>query len=145
MTITTNKKHQRMIHSNIVALVYVSESELIAAIPDYSASWETEYPEKFKDILHGLGMNTEQTVERQDAVWHRNRLGKNTFCSRWVGNERHDEEWISSGYASKEAMDRSKNSSILDSLYRAKNLTKDAQDYLEYKDYFKKTTEEETE
>ena len=85
-------------------------------------------------MLWNFGLNTDQEYERQDSIQHRNRLNQQVFCSRWVGNERSDIDWILSGYASREAIDRDKNSPLLDSLYREKYFTLDTQAYLEEKD-----------
>ena len=135
-TIKLKPKTTQQNFSSIVALVYISESELIKAMPDYSATWEEEYPYKMKEILHDLGLNVEQPFIRQDAIQHRNRFGEVVVCSRWVGNERHDLEWIQSGYASREALDRAKNSRLLDDSYRMRGMTVDIQDMLEKRDQY---------
>lgn len=118
---------QQKYFSQIAAYVYISESEL-AKVMDYNASITEE---ELKPILHSLGLNTEQQYLRQDGLQHRNRFNEIVVCSRWVGNERYDDEWIMSGYASKEAVDRHKNNRLLDESYRAKGLTHDIQAVLE--------------
>jgi hypothetical protein len=120
--------------STIYAASYVSESELKLLDSNYDASLETAKPEKFKNMLWSLGLDSRYDYVRTDGVQHRNKLNQSVFCSRWVGNERTDTEWITSGYASREAIDKSKNSPLLDSLYKEKLFTVDTQFYLEEKD-----------
>jgi len=104
----------------IVALEIVSESEIALAYPDYDCSWEEEAPDKFKDILWSFGIDLSKSVERQDGLFHRNRLNQVVFCSRWVGESRQDKEWLESGFASKEAIDKSSGSKLLADLYKQK-------------------------
>jgi hypothetical protein len=118
----------------IVALCIISESEIAKVIPDYSCSLEQEKTEEFRRLLYSLGMDTSKIYSRQDAVQHRNRFNEVVVCSRWVGEERVDKQWISSGYASKEARDKASGSKILESLYRERCLTEDAQQMLEQRD-----------
>jgi hypothetical protein len=128
--------------SSIVALCIISESELVKVIPNYSAEFENNTLE-FKKVLFSLGMDTERYVLRQDGLQHRNRLNETVVCSRWVGEERLDEAWLLSGYASKEAIDKASGSKILEDLYRSRNLTQDAQDSLEARDRYNVVKEEE--
>ena len=53
-------------------------------------------------------------------IQHRNRMGKVVVSDRWAGNERIDYQWIMSGYASKEARDKSSGSRLLADIYRMK-------------------------
>jgi hypothetical protein len=122
--------------SLIVATVIISESEIKRVLPDYDASFETEKPTYFKKILHELGLDTTLTFTRQDGLWHRNRLNEKVLCSRYVGEERQDEEWIKSGYASQEAQDKYSRNKILEDMYRTKSLTKDTQEVLESRDHY---------
>ena len=119
--------------SKILALVYVSSSEIAKVIPDWDEVKAAEDEDYFKSILWQLGVDTEQPIEWQ-TLQHRNRFNEVVICSRWVGNERQDKQWIESGYASKEAVDKSKNSKMLDSSYRSRALTVDVQEMLEEKD-----------
>lgn len=128
--------------STIVALCIVSESELKAAYPDYDASWETTKPAYFKQILFNMGMDVTYPIVRQDGLMHRNRMNQVVICSRYVSNERQDEAWITSGYASTEAKDKYSGSRLLEDMYRAKNLTEDTQWYLERRDQYKVTDPE---
>ena len=126
----TEPKQKRS--SAIVAMVIVSESELAKVIPDYDYRLEQE--DKFKEILAGLGMDVSKPYLRQDGLQHRNRFNEVVVCGRWLGYERQDQDWIKSGYASKEAIDKAAGSKILDDLYRSKYLTEDAQQLLEARD-----------
>lgn len=129
-----NTKQRKLRPSAIVADVIISESEIAKVLPSYSSSLEQEQPEKFKELLYNLGMDVNQIYTRQDAIQHRNRLNEVVICSRWVGRSRLDEEWLKSGYASKEAIDKANGSKMLESLYREKCLTEDAQIALEQRD-----------
>lgn len=128
--------------SSIVALCIISESEIVKVMPNYSADFENN-TEEFHKMLYALGMDTERYVLRQDGLQHRNRLNETVVCSRWVGEERLDEAWLHSGYASKEAIDKASGSKILEDLYRSRNLTQDAQDSLEARDRYNVVKEEE--
>ena len=120
--------------SAIVADIIISESEIAKVMPEYSYQLEEKEPEKFKEIMYSLGMDVNQVYIRQDAIQHRNRFNEVVVCSRWVGRERIDSDWLTSGYASKQAIDKASGSKILESLYREKCLTEDAQRVLEEKD-----------
>lgn len=128
--------------SAIVALCIISESEIVKVMPNYSAEFENSTTE-FNKFLYSLGMDTERPVLRQDALQHRNRFNEVVVCSRWVGEERLDEAWLYSGYASREAIDKASGSKILEDLYRSRNLTQDAQDSLEARDRYNVVKEEE--
>jgi hypothetical protein len=127
--------------SSIVALCIISESEIIKVMPNYSCEFETD--EKFNAMLNSLGMDTDRPFFRQDGLQHRNRLNEVVVCSRWVGEERLDEQWLLSGYASKEAIDKASGSKILEDLYRSRNLTEDAQASLEARDRYNEYNEKE--
>lgn len=122
--------------SMIVALVVVSESEIVKVFPDYEATWEMSTPYKFKEILYSFGLDVSLPYRRQDGLLHRNRLNEVTLCSRWVGESRLDPEWINSGYASKEAIDKFKNSRMLDDIYRMRGETEDMQERMESRDKY---------
>lgn len=136
LTLSRFQSHKEKRSSMIVAQVIVSESELAKVIPNYSSSIETDNPHRFKAILWELGMDVDKGFQRQDSLWHRNRLNEVVLCSRWVGDSRLDDEWINSGYASKEAKDKYSGSKILEDLYRERSATQDTQDYLESRDKY---------
>lgn len=128
--------------SAIVALCIISESEIIKVMPNYSAEFENEEI-KFKSFLYTLGMDINKPFQRQDGLQHRNRMNEIVVCSRWVGEERIDEAWIHSGYASKPAIDKASGSKLTEDLYRARYETEDAQAMLEARDRYNTITEEE--
>lgn len=132
------KKVQQTRSSLIAAVLHVSESEIIKGYKDYCSSWENDYPAYFHELLWELGLNTNQTYIRQDAISHRNRFNEVATCSRWYGNERSDDDWLSSGYASRDAIDKAKNNPLLDDTYRARHMTTDAQETLEVRDRYRK-------
>lgn len=107
----------------IIALVAVSMSELAVAYPEITYTWVNENKKEFEDILYSLGMDIKTPYETQENVQHRNRFNKVVQCDRWVGNERTDKEWVKSGYASQEAIDKSTNSKLITDLYKARGLT----------------------
>lgn len=128
--------------SKILALVYISSSEINKIIPGWDESFCTEHSTLFSEMLRELGMDTSKPIEQQENLQHRNRFDEVVICTRWVGHERSDAEWIKSGYASQEALDRNKNSRLLDSSYRNRLLTIDAQEMLEGKDRRSKLVED---
>ena len=128
--------------SKILALVYVSSSEIAKVIPDWDEVKAMEDPAMFNLMLFELGIDPKFPIEHQLNFQHRNRFDEVVICSRWVGHERQDKEWIKSGYASQEALDRNKNSRLLDSSYRNRLLTIDAQEMLEEKDRRSKLVED---
>ncbi len=101
----------------IVALVYVSLSELQTIDKKYTDEYFENYPNELEKVLHGLGMDTKNNIEVQELT-HRNRFNNIVTCKRWVGNELTTKEWINSGHASQAAIDKSKNSKMLTDLYR---------------------------
>lgn len=125
----------------IVALCIISESEIVKVMPNYSSEFE-DRDEEFKDFLYSLGMNVYRPYQRQDALQHRNRFNQIVTCSRWVGEERLDEAWIKSGYASRSAIDKASGSKLTEDIYRARYETEDAQALLESRDKYATTTEE---
>lgn len=134
-----NKKPTRP--NAIVALCIISESEIIKVMPNYTSEFEYK-DEEFKDFLYSLGMNVDRPYQRQDGLQHRNRFNEIVVCSRWVGEERLDEAWISSGYASRAAIDKASGSKLTEDIYRARYETEDAQAMLESRDKYATTIEE---
>jgi hypothetical protein len=111
--------------AEIVALRIISLSELHRMNSSFTEKSISEYdPEKLKQLLHGLGVDTTQPYEHQ-IISHRNSLNEIYTGSRWVGCERVDAEWLESGYASQEAKDKAKGSRLLIDLYRNKGLSTD--------------------
>lgn len=131
--------------SMIAAYCIVSESEVALLEPDYSCQWFDSSNKNYTKLLKALfdlGIDTDSYVELQEPIQHRNRLNKLVICGRFVGDERVDPDWIKSGYASREAIDKASGSKLLEELYRVKGLTVDAQLAMEYKDRYSKKGEE---
>ena len=103
---------------NILALCTISMSEINVGYSDITYDWIEKNPNPFNDLLYSLGMETSKGFEMQEAVQHRNRLNKVVTCTRWIGNERTDEAWVRSGYASLSAIDKAKGNVLLIDLYR---------------------------
>jgi hypothetical protein len=129
-----NKKLSFIKPNKIAALRIISESEIVKVKPDYDASLETNNNTEFKLMMYHLGCDISRPYERQDAIQHRNHLGEIVVCSRWVFYERVDEQWINSGHASREAIDKASGSRMVEDTYRMKNLTEDAQERLADRD-----------
>ncbi len=121
--------------SKIAAKIHVSQSEVAALCPGYDISWEGN--QELENALWILGLDTNQNYYLQEAVQHRNRMSKLVTCGRYYGEERLDQAWLDSGYASKAAKDKAKNCRMLDELYRQKGLTEDVQEALEAKDFYR--------
>lgn len=86
-----------------LAVMFVSESELLLADSNYEASWLNTNKDKLFEMLYNLGLDINRDLEYQDITQHRNRLNKVVTCGRYSGLERTDTEWINSGYASRAA------------------------------------------
>ena len=125
--------------SLIAAVIAVSESEIALLYPEYSADKPLA---EIKPYLWELGLDTNQAFEVQPVMQHRNRLKKVVTCARYFGHERTDPEYIASGMASREAIDKSKNSRFLDEIYRSKGMTMDVQAAMEIKDRYNKEKED---
>lgn len=134
----TNQNTQQRSYkqSPIAAVLHVSESEIILAYPNYRDGWDVDFPKKFNSVLHYMGLDSSQDFIKQEDITHRNRMSKIVKCHRWYGNERSDDEWLSSGCASRSALDKAKNNPIVDDSYRQRNETTDAQYTLEQRDRY---------
>jgi hypothetical protein len=108
--------------SRIIALVYISLSELQTIDRKYTEEWIDNSPQELQGVLYDLGMEVSQNYERQ-VVEHRNRFGNLITGSRFVGAERIDDEWIKSGYASEEAIAKKLNNGLVNDLFRLRGLT----------------------
>jgi len=105
----------------IAAIKYISLSEIQTVAAWVTPEFVEHNTEPFEKMLHDLGMDLRYPYETQDCT-HRNRFNNPVTCLRWVGNERTDEEWINSGHASVEAIDKSKNNPLLTDCYRLKGM-----------------------
>lgn len=109
--------------TQIIALSIVSAADIAVVKPDFTYDWTISNPKAFQDILHEFGMDVTSMWEVQDDVIHTTRMNKVVQCTRYVGSERTDKEWINSGYASREAKDKSSGSKLLNDIYRGKGMT----------------------
>lgn len=107
---------------NIIALRYISLSEINLFRPEVNKKWSEKNKEEFKSILYELGLDTNVPWDYQEDIQHRNYFGEIVTCDRVVGNERTDSGWVYSGLASREAVDKSKGSKLLVDIYRMKGL-----------------------
>ena len=107
---------------DIIALRYISLSEINKFRPEINKEWIEQHPAEFKEILFSLGVDVEIPWDYQENLNHRNAFNESVTCDRIVGNERTDQEWVDSGFASREAIDKSKQSRLLTDLYRMKGL-----------------------
>jgi len=124
--------------NKISALSYVSESELELVFENYYKGIEEKDTEGFYQMLWTFGLDYNLGYCKQENIHHRNKMNKVVTCSRWVGNERTDNEWIGSGLASREVLDKVSGCKILEDVYRRKCLTEDVQQALETKDAYNK-------
>jgi hypothetical protein len=104
----------------IAAVSYISISEIQKVRPEIT--WEyvnasTSHKKALEQILFDLGMNIKDYPYEVQNVQHRNKFNEIVTCERFVGLERLDKEWLSSGYASEEAKDKSKSNKLLTDLY----------------------------
>lgn len=108
--------------SGIIALKYVSAVDIAKVFPSFTYDYIKTNPKEFRDILYQFGMDINSMYEIQEDKQHKTIEGKLVQSDRYVGSERTDIEWISSGYASREAKDRASGSKLLEDLYRMKGL-----------------------
>lgn len=66
-------------------------------------------PTEFKDALYFLGLQLNPHLKIQDSCQHVTIDGQRTFNFRFIGEERNDKEWLTSGFASEEAILSSSN------------------------------------
>jgi len=105
---------------NIIALRYISLSEINKIRPEVNKNWIEQNPEEFNKILFELGVDTAVPYEYQENIQHRNYFNEVVISDRVVGNERQDTDWLESGHASIEAKDKSKGNKLVIDLYRLK-------------------------
>lgn len=112
--------------SDIAAIRIVSLSELYAANNKFTEmySMQAENQDELMQVLYSAGIDLNQPWEHQFNT-HRNNFNEVYNGSRWVGLERIDKQWLQSGLASREAVDKAKGNKLLVDLYRSKGLTTD--------------------
>jgi hypothetical protein len=108
----------------IAAISIISLSEIKKVRPDLT--WdkinESEQSKKeFDELLFSLGMNVKDYPYEVQKVKHRNKFNEVVRCERMVGLERLDKEWLASGYATDEAIDKAKGNKLLVDLYRLRS------------------------
>ena len=101
----------------IAAVVTVSLSEIQKVVPWVTAEYLDEHRKELDGMLYDLGLDSKNYPYEVFTDMHRNRFNEIVTCQRYVGNERTDVEWLNSGYASQEALDRSRNNKLLTDLY----------------------------
>ena len=109
--------------SGIIALKYVSAVDIAKVFPSFTYDYIKTNPKEFQDILYQFGMNINYMYEIQEDKQHKSIEGKLVQADRYVGQERTDKEWLDSGWASREAKDKSSGSKLLNDLYRMKGLS----------------------
>lgn len=135
----TRKEFKSMISTDFI----VSETEVAMVYPEYTSDWLVENIDDLKTVLWDLGMDTvNENFTLSEVVQHRNRLGKIVTSGRYIGIQRSDDEWLRSGYATQEAIDKARNSPMTDDLYRSRGLTTDMQTAMEKKDSYRELEDE---
>ena len=129
--------------SDIAAKIHISESEIILANNEYTYEDFTKNPKKYHEVLYSLGLDTNFNFVFQPTCLHRNQLNKVVICGRFYGDERTDNEWITSGYASRAAKDKASNCRLVDEMYAQRGLTQTAQIAGELKDAYEQEDQEE--
>lgn len=107
---------------NIIAVTYISLSEIQTVRPEIDEQWTLDNADEFRAILYDLGADCYNYPVDIQNVTHRNRFDNLITCNRYVCNERQDREWITSGYASIEAYDKSLNNKFLIESYKSRGL-----------------------
>lgn len=124
--------------SGIVASVTVSMSEILSTLPYFTLkstrNSKGEYSSKFLELLYGLGADVQEPIREDLSSTHRNRFNEVVTCPKWLCEERQDNGWINSGYASRAAVDKASGSLLVEASYRARGETKDMQAMLNQRD-----------
>lgn len=107
---------------NIIALRYISFSEINKVDPSITPEWASKNKEKFDKLLYDLGLDTSIPYDWQVNIRHRNYFNEVVTCDRIVGNERLDCSWLETKLASVEAKDKARNSKLVIDLYRLKGM-----------------------
>lgn len=106
----------------IIALKYISLSEVQKVQPKYTSKCIENNKDEFLNVLHELGCDINEYVMVQHDIQHRNIFNEIVTCDRYVCDERTDKEWLASGYASIEAVDKAIGSKILTDSYRLRGM-----------------------
>lgn len=100
-------------YNGIHAFVIISESELVIAKPDYTTQWADDNPNELKKYLFEFGCDVDKPIEIQEGLIHRNRMNKVVQCRRYACYERQDPEWLRSGWASREAINKASGNKLI--------------------------------
>lgn len=110
----------------IAAYGIISLSEIQTVKPEYTKEYFDNNPDELKAVLYSLGVETYTLPVEEQYIQHRNRFGNIVTDWRWVGNERLDADWVTSGHASYEAVAKSANNKILTDLFRMRGMVESA-------------------
>lgn len=83
-------------------LVDVSRSSLPLKVSSVTKNGDSIPIEELHNILYSVGISNNHYLEIQDVTTHRNLDNKVVEDYRFVGQERLDKVWLTSGYASDE-------------------------------------------
>lgn len=103
--------------ATIAAIVYVSLSEIQKVNPLIDWEYVQNNKDNFDGLLFNLGMDVYNYPYEVQNVQHRNKFNEVVVCERFVGNERTDKQWLTSGNASQEALDKAGGNKLLADLY----------------------------
>ena len=124
--------------SGIVASVTVSLSEILRVQPYFTLkstrNSKGEYSSEFLELLYSLGADVQEPIREDLSSTHRNRFNEVATCPKWLCEERLDNGWINSGYASRAAVDKASGSLLVEASYRSRGETKDMQAMLNQRD-----------
>ncbi len=111
-----------LVNFKIAAACVISLSEIQKVRPDIDEEYIKNNRSVFNLMLYNLGIDNREYPAEEQLVQHRNRFNEIVYCLRWSGMERTDNEWLNSGYASPEALDKAEDNKLLNDLYRKKGL-----------------------
>ncbi len=111
-----------LVNFKIAAACVISLSEIQKVRPEIDDKYIENNKEEIQQMLYDLGIDNHEYPAEEQLVLHRNRFNEIVYCLRWSGMERTDNEWLNSGYASNEALDKAEDNKLLNDLYRKKGL-----------------------
>lgn len=105
----------------IPAIIQISLSEIQKVKPHVTKEWIESNQGEFMQMLHSLGADITYNVT-EEYNQHRNRFEEVVTTYRWVCEERRDDSWLTSGYASEAAIDRGLDNQLLNDCYRLRGI-----------------------
>lgn len=105
----------------IPAIIQISLSEIQKVKPEVTKEWIESNQGEFMQMLHSLGADVTYKVT-EEYNQHRNRFEEVVTTYRWVCEERRDDSWLTSGYASEAAIDRGLDNQLLNDCYRLRGI-----------------------